>query len=180
MQVLLKFDDSGFWQRPNRFDNDDYKGDLQAAREMTAYVNKVVGQTEFILDEASRILTQYTLHAQELRELPLKIMQKGEVHASGDGNPDAPRLGPRTHAAVRRNCTSRSGWGADEETGPQWLLLTDNGVGMTEQLIKNYFMQIGKSYYRSLECNQERAARNAADEVVRNESAMNLYALLPR
>ena len=49
-------------------------------------------------------------------------------------------------------------WGTDEETGQQWLRVTDNGVGMTEEVIKNYFTQIGKSFYRSPEFNQERAA----------------------
>ncbi len=44
--------------------------------------------------------------------------------------------------------------------------MTDNGVGMTEDVIKNYFKQIGKSYYRSPEFNQERAAMKAAGEVV--------------
>ncbi len=57
-------------------------------------------------------------------------------------------------------------WGTDEETGQQWLRVTDNGVGMTEEVIKNYFTQIGKSYYRSPEFNQERAAMKATGEVV--------------
>ncbi len=46
-------------------------------------------------------------------------------------------------------------WGTDEETGQQWLRVTDNGVSMTEEVIKNYFTQIGKSYYRRPEFNQE-------------------------
>ena len=37
---------------------------------------------------------------------------------------------------------------------------------MTEEVIKNYFTQIGKSYYRSPEFNQERDAMKAAGEVV--------------
>ena len=44
--------------------------------------------------------------------------------------------------------------------------MSDNGVGMTEEVIKNYFTQIGKSYYRSPDFNQERAAMKAAGEVV--------------
>ena len=36
--------------------------------------------------------------------------------------------------------------------------MTDNGVGMTEEVIKTYFTQIGKSFYLSPEFNQERAA----------------------
>ena len=56
--------------------------------------------------------------------------------------------------------------GTDEETGQQWLRVTDYGVGMTEEVIKNYFTQIGKSFYRSPEFNQERAGMKAAGEVV--------------
>ena len=39
-------------------------------------------------------------------------------------------------------------------------------VGMTEEVIKNYFTQIGKSYYRSPEFNQKRAAMKVAGGVV--------------
>ena len=54
---------------------------------------------------------------------------------------------PGTHAAASRNCASRSRWGTNDETGQQWLHVTQNGVGMTDDVIKNYFTQIGKSYY---------------------------------
>ena len=46
-------------------------------------------------------------------------------------------------------------WGTDEEAGQHRLRVTDNGVGMTEEVIKNYVTQTGKSYYRSLNFNQE-------------------------
>jgi len=62
VQVLHKFDDSRFWQRLSRFDNDDYKGDRQAVRDLIAHVSKVIGQSDLILDQVSRFLTQYTLH----------------------------------------------------------------------------------------------------------------------
>ena len=48
-------------------------------------------------------------------------------------------------------------WGTDEETGQQWLRVTNNGVGMTDEVIKTYFTQIG-----SPEFNPERAARLVA------------------
>lgn len=38
-------------------------------------------------------------------------------------------------------------WGTDEEIGLQWLRVTDDGVGMTGEVITNYFTQIGKGYY---------------------------------
>src|SRR5205085_1602327 len=31
------------------------------------------------------------------------------------------------------------------------LVVEDNGVGMDEHIVKNYFMQVGRSYYRSAE-----------------------------
>lgn len=44
--------------------------------------------------------------------------------------------------------------------------MTHTGVGTTEEMIENYFTQISKSYYRSAGSNQERAAMQAAGEVV--------------
>jgi HSP90 family molecular chaperone len=44
--------------------------------------------------------------------------------------------------------TTAWNWPNDEESGQQGLRVTDNGVGMTEKVIKNYFTQVGKSYYR--------------------------------
>lgn len=53
------------------------------------------------------------------------------------------RPGPRRDKELRVTLD----WGTDEETGRQWLRMTNNGVGMTEAVIKNYFTQIGKSFY---------------------------------
>jgi len=79
---------------------------------------------------------------------------------------DPTRLGPRTDEAARRNCASRSRWSTDDDTARQRLRVTDNPVSMTHQVIKNYFTQIGKSYSRSPEFNQERAPTTASSEVV--------------
>ncbi|MDA1050866.1 MAG: hypothetical protein O3C40_10360 [Planctomycetota bacterium] len=43
---------------------------------------------------------------------------------------------------------------------------------MTEEVIKNYFTQVGKCYYRSPEFNQERAAMKANGELVSPISIM--------
>ena len=63
------------------------------------------------------------------------------------------------HGREKETCVTLD-WGTDEEAGQQWLRVTDNAVGMTEEVIKNYFTQIGKSCYRRPEFNQEQTRRN--------------------
>lgn len=36
-----------------------------------------------------------------------------------------------------------------DREGYQWFRIDDSGIGMTEQMIKNYFLRAGKSYYKS-------------------------------
>jgi hypothetical protein len=108
-----------------------------------------------------RELLQNALDALELRELRLKIKQKGEAREPVDGDLIRPGW-VREPDGREEELRVTLDWGTDEETGQQWLCVTDNGVGMTEEVIKNYFTQIGKSYYRSPEFNQERAAMKAA------------------
>lgn len=36
-----------------------------------------------------------------------------------------------------------------DEEGYHWFRIEDNGIGMTEDIIKNYFLKIGSSYYNS-------------------------------
>ncbi|HEX2059909.1 MAG TPA: ATP-binding protein, partial [Thermoanaerobaculia bacterium] len=53
-----------------------------------------------------------------------------------------------------------------DETSPS-IVFQDNGVGMSEDVVKNYFMRVGRSYYRSGEFNAQRqrlAARKIALE----------------
>jgi hypothetical protein len=70
-----------------------------------------------------------------MRELRLKIKQKGEAREPVDGElirygcvrgPDGREEEPRVTLD----------WGTGEEIGQQWLRVTDNGVGMTEDVIK--------------------------------------------
>lgn len=112
-----------------------------------------------------RELLQNALDALELRELRLKMKQKGEAREPVDGELIRPGW-VREPDGREEELRVTLDWGTDEETGQQWLRVSDNGVGMTEEVIKNYFTQIGKSYYRSPEFNQERAAMKAAGEVV--------------
>ncbi len=51
----------------------------------------------------------------------------------------------------------RAALGTDEETSQQWLRVIENGVGMTEEVIKNYLTRIGSRCYRIPEFNQDRA-----------------------
>lgn len=108
-----------------------------------------------------RELLQNALDALELRELRLKMKQKGEAREPVDGELIRPGW-VREPDGREEELRVTLDWGTDEETGQQWLRVTDNGVGMTEEVIKNYFTQIGKSFYRSPEFNQERAAMKAA------------------
>ena len=114
-----------------------------------------------------RELLQNALDALELRELRLKMKQKGETHEPVDGILHPTKKGWIINAkGEEEELRVTLDWGTDEETGQQWLRVTDNGVGMTKEVIKNYFTQIGKSFYRSPEFTQERAAMKAAGEVV--------------
>lgn len=36
-----------------------------------------------------------------------------------------------------------------DEEGYHWFRIEDNGIGMTEDIIQNYFLKVGKSYYNS-------------------------------
>lgn len=124
-----------------------------------------------------RDLLQNALDALELRELRLKMKQKGPRPIAGRRRAAPPRLGSANRTAARRNCASRWTGGTDEETGQQWLRVTDNGVGMTEEVIKNYFTQIGKCFYQSPEFDQERAAMKAAVEVVSHDYTQQVLAV---
>lgn len=42
------------------------------------------------------------------------------------------------------------------ERGYQWFRIEDNGIGMTEDIIRNYFLKVGRSYYNSDEFRQEK------------------------
>lgn len=112
-----------------------------------------------------RELLQNALDALELRELRLKMKQKGEAREPVGGDWLRPGW-VREPDGREEELRVTLDWGTDEATGQQWLCVTDNGVGMTEEIIKNYFTQIGKSFYRSPEFNQERTAMQAAGEVV--------------
>jgi hypothetical protein len=101
--------------------------------------------------------------ALELRELRLKMKQKGEA-----------RLFVSDFVFVISDWLR---WRTGEQTGQQSLPATPGGVGMTEEVIKNYSTQIGKSCYRSPEFNKERDAMKAARKVV---SPISIFGMIPR
>lgn len=43
-----------------------------------------------------------------------------------------------------------------DEEGYSWLRVEDNGTGMTQEIIENYFLKVGRSYYNSNEFEMER------------------------
>ena len=93
-----------------------------------------------------RELLQNALDAVELRDLRMQLRNKG-------GSPAGPVDGEQTEpGSFRRNGKTEQlavelTWG--EEGGHQFIRISDNGVGMTEKVIADYFTQIGKSFYRS-------------------------------
>ena len=42
------------------------------------------------------------------------------------------------------------------ERGYHWFRIEDNGIGMTEDIIRNYFLKVGRSYYNSDEFRKEK------------------------
>jgi hypothetical protein len=47
-------------------------------------------------------------------------------------------------------------WDQSDDVDNRRIVVQDNGVGMSLNIIKNFFVPIGKSYYRSMEFNAER------------------------
>ena len=114
-----------------------------------------------------RELLQDSMDAPELRKLRLIMKQKGEVRDPVDG--ELMRVSwVREPDGREEDLRVTLDWGSDEETGQHRLRVTDNGEGMTEEVITSYFTQIGKSFYHSPEFNQERTAR---PEAMRYEAA---------
>lgn len=54
-----------------------------------------------------------------------------------------------------------SSW-TDSE-GYHWFRVEDNGIGMTEEIIQNYFLKVGRSYYNSDEFQKAKLKSGAAD-----------------
>ena len=48
-----------------------------------------------------------------------------------------------------------------DSEGYQWFRIEDNGIGMTEDTIRNYFLKIGCSYYNSSEFKKDKIRYNA-------------------
>ena len=108
-----------------------------------------------------RELLQNALDACELRDLRLQLRSKGGMPAEAvDGTPL-----PEKPGFFRDSTTGQEvplevhlTWGFDDGRQQYWLQVEDNGVGMTEEAVKRYFTQIGKSFYRSPEFKQEQTA----------------------
>jgi len=48
-------------------------------------------------------------------------------------------------------------WDHSKDTNNPRIIFQDNGVGMSRHIVENYFLRVGKSYYRSSEFDTERA-----------------------
>ena len=96
-----------------------------------------------------RELLQNALDAVQMRDLRLQMLEKGAEPAEPV---DLPR--PEELSVTLT-------WGHDEASGQDYLLVRDNGIGMTKEVVKNYFTQIGKSSYRSPAFERESAMLKA-------------------
>lgn len=47
-------------------------------------------------------------------------------------------------------------WDYSDDAEDPRIVFQDNGIGMSEEVVKNYFMRVGRSYYRSSEFNTQR------------------------
>jgi len=94
-----------------------------------------------------REMLQNALDAVQMRDLRLQLRKKGRALAEPvDPLADAEEL-----------CVVLT-WGHDENSGQDYILVKDNGTGMTRDVITKYFTQIGKSFYRSPDFERERRA----------------------
>lgn len=103
-----------------------------------------------------RELLQNSLDAVDLRSLRLKMKKNGDGYTSAVGSFVHPGV-VREADGVENDLRVSVDWGVDEYSGQKWLRVTDNGVGMTDDVIEKYFTQVGRSYYRSPEFRQERS-----------------------
>jgi hypothetical protein len=90
-----------------------------------------------------RELLQNSLDAVELRDLRQKLPRNLRAEPTDDWKPG------ETGAVWMT-------WGVDEASGQEFIRVTDNGTGMTDTVIEQYFTHIGKSFYRSPEFERER------------------------
>ena len=97
-----------------------------------------------------RELLQNALDAVQMRDLRLKAKAKGEQ-----------ALGPADPLPAGEELRVELSWGRDKTCDQEYIVVRDNGIGMTREVLERYFTQIGKSYYRSPDYKRERAALNA-------------------
>ncbi|GAB4452172.1 MAG: hypothetical protein OHK0029_02700 [Armatimonadaceae bacterium] len=91
-----------------------------------------------------RELLQNALDAVQMRDLRLKILR--EDH-------EAP-VEPTDRLPSGEEFGVWLTWGQDKK-GREFIRVRDNGIGMTEEVLKNFFAQVGKSYYRSPQFKRE-------------------------
>ena len=101
-----------------------------------------------------RELLQNALDAVELRDLRMQLRGKGGIPA-GPVDGEQTQRGSFLLNGKPEPFAVELTWG--EEDGHQFIRISDNGVGMTEKVIADYFTQIGKSFYRSPDFQGEQA-----------------------
>lgn len=102
-------------------------------------------------DLCIRELLQNALDAVQMRDLRLKIIEEGVENIAEPV--DTLKRDEKLHVELT--------WGRDEASNQEFICITDNGIGMTQEVIIKYFTQIGKSYYRSPDFKREKITMEA-------------------
>lgn len=123
-----------------RYEYHDYRFELRQDEILEILMGEqLYGEPELCIRE----LLQNALDALELRDMRLRLPPDECLEPV-----DPLRLDEQLHVELT--------WGEDD--GRPFIRMRDNGVGMTRRIIEQYFMQVGRSYYRSSEFEAERAA----------------------
>ncbi len=119
--------------------------------------NYVAGAFRFQLeyDQIMRLLMDQSLYPDSalfLRELLQNALdacryQKALAEEARMGDKYVPRIQVEDYSGLPRNP-------AKPEEGPR-IIFRDNGIGMSQRQVENFFMRVGKSFYRSPEFHAE-------------------------
>lgn len=101
-----------------------------------------------------RELLQNALDAIELRDLRHQLKKRGGQPAHPVDGEQLPS-GVIAQNGVEQHLEVTLTWG--EDGNRPFIRVTDNGTGMTEEIIEEYFTEIGKSFYRSADFRREQA-----------------------
>lgn len=125
--------------------------DFELRLDRNAIIELLMGEALYGEPElALRELVQNALDALQLRDLRDRL----HVALEKERPSEAELVQPFEHLRRNEVLAVHVTWGAEENR--PFVRVKDNGVGMSEDTIKNYLTRIGKSYYKSSEFSRER------------------------